>query len=264
MAWRSCSIWRAASRAPERAICSIRSIMLCRSCGRTCRAFGSSGRASCCGFWRSCSASACMNLSSAARRSSVRRLISSSVAPRSSAWRNASSAFFSACWASERLPSSRLTAMSHSRATTSRNASSFLAWASCQKIERKPEIDLALHVEAVGRERERVERGEHVGLGLGIERENPPLLDQRPRHRLGERPLRQAHLGRLALAFVAGLVAGGERHLGGGAGPWIVGQILAGLADAVAGARLRQRQRKLRRLEQRRAAATGHRRRPRS
>ena len=77
------------------------------------------------------------------------------------------------------------------------------------------------------------------------------MLDQRPRQGLGEQPLRQPHVERLALALIAGLVLRrqGQRHVGAGIG--VFAEILHGLADAVAGARIRQHQRKLRRLEQR-------------
>ena len=51
------------------------------------RVLRSSGRASCCGFFRISSASACRYLSMAARRSSISFFSSSSLAPRSSAWR---------------------------------------------------------------------------------------------------------------------------------------------------------------------------------
>ena len=102
--------------------------------------------------------------------------------------------------------------MSHMRVTTSRSESSFLALGQLPEDRAQAEIDVALHVEALGRQRERVERGEHAGLGLGVEREDAPLLDQRARHRLVERPLRQLQFERLALALVAGFVAGDERH----------------------------------------------------
>jgi hypothetical protein len=52
---------------------------------------------------------------------------------------------------------------------------------------RLPERDVALHVEAFRRQGERVERGEHACLGVAVERQYPPLLDQRARHRFRER-----------------------------------------------------------------------------
>src|SRR2546428_9601719 len=48
------------------------------------------------------------------------------------------------------------------------------------------------HIELFGRQGERIERGEHARLRVAVERQYPPLLDQRARDRLGERPLRQA------------------------------------------------------------------------
>ena len=122
---------RAASFAPERASCSSRSSMLRRSCDRNWRALGSSGRASC-GFLRISSASACRNLSSAARNSSINRLISSSLAPRSSAWRSRSWAARNCASASATSPSSSWVAIAHSSLTTSRKSLSVLARASCQ------------------------------------------------------------------------------------------------------------------------------------
>ena len=95
------------------------------------------------------------------------------------------------------------------------------------------EIDVALHVETLGRQGERIERGEHVGLSVAIERKRPPLLDQRARHRLRERPLRQAEFERRALAFVAGLVARGQDHRHVDARPRMLGQILGALSGAV-------------------------------
>ena len=62
------------------------------------------------------------------------------------------------------------------------------------------------------RDGERIERGQHQRLGVGIERQIAALLDQRARQRLDEEALRQRHLARLAAAFVAGLVARDQRH----------------------------------------------------
>ncbi len=53
------------------------------------------------------------------------------------------------------------------------------------------------------------------------------------------------------LALIAGLVLGRQRQRDVGAGIGILAEILHGLADAVAGPRIRQHQRKLRRIEQR-------------
>ena len=55
----------------------------------------------------------------------------------------------------------------------------------------------------------------------------------------------------VADALVAGFVLGGQRQRDLGAGIGVFAQILDGLADAVAGPRIRQHQRELRRLEQR-------------
>ena len=89
------------------------------------------------------------------------------------------------------------------------------------------------------------------GRRIGVEREIAALLDQRARQRLGEDALGQAERERLALALVAALVMGDQRHRHFGAGPGMIGQILDGLADAVPGARLRQHQREIRRPVQR-------------
>ena len=108
-----------------------------------------------------------------------------------------------------------------------------------------------LRREQFRRDHQRVERGIDLRSLVGVERQDAALLDQGPRQRLGEQPLRQPHVERLALALIAGLVLcrQGQRHVGAGIG--VFAEILHGLADAVAGARIRQHQRKLRRLEQR-------------
>ena len=62
----------------------------------------------------------------------------------------------------------------------------------------QPEIDVGFRDEALRRDGQRIERDQHVVLGVGIEREIAALLDQRARQRLGERPLRQPHLVRRA------------------------------------------------------------------
>src|SRR5262245_46001642 len=113
------------------------------------------------------------------------------------------------------------------------------------------EIEVALHVEAFGRQGERIERGEHARLGIAVERQYAPLLNQRARHRLRERPLRQAEFERRALAFIAGLVARGQNHRHVGARPRMLGQILGALSDPVLGARLRQHQREVGRVVER-------------
>src|SRR5262245_23868343 len=120
------------------------------------------------------------------------------------------------------------------------------------------EIDVGLHLEAIGRQGERIERGEHARLGVGVERQDPALLDQRARDRLGERPLRQAEFERHALALVAGLVARAQDHRHVDAGPGMLGQILGRLPDAVLGAGLRQHQRVIgRAVERARRVAVG-------
>ena len=112
----------------------------------------------------------------------------------------------------------------------------------------QPEIDVGLRDEPLRRDRQRIERHQHMVLGVGVEREIAALLDQRARQRLGERPLRQPHLLRRRAAFVVALVAGDQRHRHVDAGPRMLGQILGGRAGAVAGARLRQHQREVRRV----------------
>ena len=107
------------------------------------------------------------------------------------------------------------------------------------------EIDAGVGRELFRRQRQRVERGDDERTRPGIEREIAPLFDQRPRQRLGEHALGQAEGERLAVALVAALVAGDQRHHHVGAGPGMVGQILDGLADAFLGARLRQDQREI-------------------
>ena len=113
------------------------------------------------------------------------------------------------------------------------------------------EIVAGLGREQFRRDHQRVERGIDLRVLVGVERQDAALLDQRPRQRLGEQPLRQAHVERLALALIAGLVFRRQGQGDVGAGIGIFAEILDGLADAVAGARIRQHQRKLRRVEQR-------------
>ena len=120
------------------------------------------------------------------------------------------------------------------------------------EIDRaQAEIDGGLGREFFRRDGERVERGQHQRLGVGIEREDAALLDQGARHRLDEDALRKLQLGRLAAALVAGLVARHQRHRDLGAGPRMLGEVARGLRRAAAGARLRQREREFRRAEQR-------------
>ena len=119
----------------------------------------------------------------------------------------------------------------------------------------QPEIDAGLGVEFVRRQSERIERGEHPLARIGVERQIAALLDQRPRQRLAENALRQAERERLALADVAAVVMGDERHRHFGAGPRVIGQILDRLPDALLGARLRQDQREIGRTVQRMGAS---------
>ena len=101
------------------------------------------------------------------------------------------------------------------------------------------------------RDHQRVERGVDLRILVGVERQRAALLDQRPRQRFGEQPLRQPHVEGLALALIAGLVLCYKRQRHVGAGVRVFAEILDGLADAVAGARVRQHQREFRRVEQR-------------
>ena len=108
-----------------------------------------------------------------------------------------------------------------------------------------------LRREQFRRDHQRIERGIDLRILVGVERQDAALFDQGARQRFGEQPLRQPHVERLALALIAGLVLGRERQRDVGAGVRVFAEILHRLADAVAGARIRQHQRKLRRLEQR-------------
>ena len=63
------------------------------------------------------------------------------------------------------------------------------------------QIGILLHLEFFGREGERIERGEDERLRVGVKGEISPLLDERARQRLAERPLRQAELERRATAL---------------------------------------------------------------
>ena len=241
----------AASLSPERDSRSMRSIMLLRSCWRITLVLGSSGRASCCGLLRSCSASWRMKLSSAARRFSVSFLISSSLAPRSSACLSASCAARSALSTSVMSPSSMVTASAHRLGD---HLAQRVVGAGGLELPRdavEPEILPGLGREQFRRDHQRVERRIDLAVLIGVERQNAALLDQRARQRLGEQPLRQPHVERLALALIAGLVLGRQRQRDVGAGIGVFAEILDGLADAVARPRIRQHQRKLRRVEQR-------------
>ena len=115
----------------------------------------------------------------------------------------------------------------------------------------QPEIDAGLGPEFVRPEGERIDRGDDLRTGAGVEREITPLLDQRLRQRFGERALGQTEGERLAPALVAAFIARRERHDHLGAGPGMIGHVLDGLRDAALGARLRQDQREIGRPVQR-------------
>ena len=127
---------------------------------------------SCCGFFRICSASACRNLSIAARNWSISFLISSSLAPRSSAWRSASCACaqrllgFATCCRLRSAPPCP-TAARRRRADRRRFGVVELV------VDRaQAEIDAGFGRELLRRDRQRVERGQHERLGVGVERED--------------------------------------------------------------------------------------------
>ncbi len=115
----------------------------------------------------------------------------------------------------------------------------------------EPEILPGLRHEQLRRDHQPVERSIDVRVPVGVEREDAALLDQRARQRLGEQPLRQAHVEGFAPGLVAGLILGGQRERDVGAGVRVFAEILDRLAEAVAGARVRQHEGELRRLEQR-------------
>ena len=119
------------------------------------------------------------------------------------------------------------------------------------------EILAGLGREQFGRDHQRIERGKDLRVLVGVERQDAALLDQRPRQRLGEQPLRKPHVERLAMALIAGLVACRQGQGDVGAGIGILAEILDGLADAVAGPRIRQAPAK---IAARRTAAAARRR----
>src|SRR3978361_486576 len=105
--------------------------------------------------------------------------------------------------------------------------------------------------EQLRRDHQRVDRVIDLRLLPGIEREVAALLDQRARQRLGEQPLRQFHVEGLAAPLIAGFILGRQRQRDVRAGIGVLAEILDGLADAVAGPRIGQHQRKVWGLEQR-------------
>ena len=120
----------------------------------------------------------------------------------------------------------------------------------------QPEIDAGLRHEPLRRDRERIERAQHRGLGVGVEREIAALLDQRARQRLGERPLRQlesrsARCGPRCRPRRARSASSSTSAPAQGCSD----RSLVVCADAGAGARLRQHQREVRRAVTADAAA---------
>src|SRR5260370_970847 len=101
------------------------------------------------------------------------------------------------------------------------------------------------------RDHQRLERRIHLRVLVGIEGQNAALLDQRPRQRFREQPLRNPHVERFAAALIAGLVLRRQGQGAVGAGIRILTQILDRLSNAIAGPRIRKHKRKLRRVEQR-------------
>ena len=103
----------------------------------------------------------------------------------------------------------------------------------------------------IGREGQRVERIGDTVDRVGVHGEIGALLDDRTGERVIEIAHRQDDLGGLAPAFLTGLVLGDQRDAHLGTGPGMRGEVPDRLAGAVAGAELRQRQRDLRRIDQR-------------
>ena len=79
-----------------------------------------------------------------------------------------------------------------------------------------------------GAQRDGVHQVENVGLGVGIERQQPALLDHGARQRIGERPLGHDQRLRLASGGLPGIVGGLQRQLDRAAGPDMLGQVLDG------------------------------------
>ena len=70
-----------------------------------------------------------------------------------------------------------------------------------------------LRREALRLDEERVERRLDAPAVVGIEHDRAPLLDERAGERLGEGPLRQREIDRLAASLLLGLVLGDEGQL---------------------------------------------------
>src|SRR4029078_10952757 len=214
----------AASLSPERDIRSSRSSMLLRSCWLSILVLGSSGRASCCGLFFSCLASWRRKLSSAARRLSVSFLISSSAAPRSSGCLSASCGARRAGGPPLRRLLERLLRRARrlvvigdlavldgdgERPQAGDDIARGGVGTGRLQLPRHAEetqIVTGLRREQFRRDHQRVERGIDLRTLIGVERQDAALLDQGPRQRLGEQPLRQPHVERFALAFIASLV----------------------------------------------------------
>ena len=135
-------------------------------------------------------------------------MISSSLAPRSSALRNASSALRSrACGVGDVAVLQLVGERPHLLDDLAQVV--VVLGLRERPIERpQAEIGADLGGELFRRDGERVERDQHLVAGLGVEREIAPLLDDGAGERLDERPLRQPELMGGAGAFVLGLVAG--------------------------------------------------------
>ena len=112
-------------------------------------------------------------------------------------------------------------------------------------IERGPrlleaEIDARRSFEQLRRHGEAGQCGvDPLGRMVRIQDEVASLLDQRAGERIAERPLRQGHLGRRALAGLARDAGRAECHRDFGAGPRVLGEVEGrmGLACPVGGAR---------------------------
>ena len=88
--------------------------------------------------------------------------------------------------------------------------------------------------EALRLDQERVEGDLHAPAVVGIEHELAPLLDERLGERLGEGPLRQREIDRLAAPLLLGLVLGEEGQLDPRAGPGMLGEVDGGLGLGLA------------------------------
>ena len=120
------------------------------------------------------------------------------------------------------------------------------------------EEDARLRREAVGRDQEGVEGGEHPAAALVRARDQAAtLLRQRARQGLGEDPGRQRHLGGLRAALLSGLVLHDQRQANPCPGPGIVGEVDQRLGVVLARGVGGQRQGDLRRRHQDARAGEG-------